>query len=101
MDDKLCLNIEILNDKWLKFKIKYLYTSGHVCPQCGHMWLQYGHSVVTCSCDNIFVVTERVVTESVVTESVVTESAVTESVVTESVVTESVVTLGISLKYYG
>ena len=61
MKDKFFLNIEILNDKLLKFKIKYLYTSGHMWSQCGHsvvtcghmwsqcghMWSQYGHSVVT------------------------------------------------------
>ena len=68
MKDKFFLNIEILNDKLLKFKIKYLYTSGHMWSQCGHMWSQYGHSVVTVwspvRLTIFFVVTESVVTES-------------------------------------
>ena len=43
--------------------------------QCGHMWSQYGHSVVTVWSPvrvTIFFVVTGVVTESVVTESVVT-----------------------------
>ena len=78
MKDKFFLNIEILNDKLLKFKIKYLYTSGHMWSQCGHMWSQYGHSVVT----------------------VWSPVRVTIFFVVTGVVTESVVTLAISLKFY-